>query len=168
METFFSVFMTELMSGLPPVERMAVVTIRLLAAAILGAIIGFQREQAGKPAGVRTHMLVSMGAAFFVIAPLESGFSTADLSRIIQGIVTGIGFIGGGAILKLRDEREITGLTTAAGILMTSAIGVGVGLGRLGSAILGVVLAWIVLAILGQVEYQLSRRKVTKAGTTRQ
>lgn len=168
METFFNVFMNELTSGLPAGEQMAIVTVRLLAAAILGAVIGIQRERAGKPAGVRTHMLVSMGSAFFVIAPLESGFSSADLSRIIQGIVTGIGFIGGGAILKLRDEREITGLTTAAGILMTSAIGVGVGLGRLGSAILGVALAWIVLGVLGQVEYQLSKRKATKDGITRQ
>jgi putative Mg2+ transporter-C (MgtC) family protein len=167
-ESFFNVFINELTSGLPAAEQMAIVTIRLLAAAILGAVIGIQREQAGKPAGVRTHMLVSMGSAFFVIAPFESGFSSADLSRIIQGIVTGIGFIGGGAILKLRDEREITGLTTAAGILMTSAIGVGVGLGRLGSAILGVVLAWIVLGVLGQVEYQLGRRKAAKDGITRQ
>jgi len=167
-ETFFTVFMNELSSGLPAGEQMAIVTIRLLAAAVLGAVIGIQREKAGKPAGVSTHMLVSMGSAFFVIAPFESGFSTADLSRIIQGIATGIGFIGGGAILKLRDEREITGLTTAAGILMTAAIGVGVGLGRLGSAILGVALAWIVLGVLGQVEFQLSRRKAAKAAITGQ
>ncbi len=112
-------------------------------------------------------MLVSMGTAFFVLAPLETAFTSADLSRIIQGIATGIGFIGGGAILKLREEREITGLTTAAGIWMTSAVGVAVGLGRLGSALLVVALSWIILAVLGRIEYQMSRRKEASIEVTK-
>lgn len=168
MDTFVTVFMNELAGGLLATEQLAIVSIRLLAAALLGAVVGIQREQAGKAAGVRTHMLVSMGSAFFVIAPIESGFSSADLSRIIQGIATGVGFIGGGAILKLRDEREITGLTTAAGIWMTSAIGVAVGLGRLGWALLGVVLAWLVLGVLGQIEHHRSKSKELKAETTKE
>ncbi|MFN0130633.1 MAG: MgtC/SapB family protein [Verrucomicrobiales bacterium] len=71
------------------------------------------------------------------------------LSRVIQGIATGIGFIGAGAILKRRDEGEIEGLTTAAGIYMTAAAGVTVGLGRLGLAVLSVILTWIVRCLLG-------------------
>lgn len=159
MDTFFAVLTNELAGGLPSAEQLARVGIRLLAAALFGAVIGIQREHAGKAAGVRTHMLVAMGSAFFVIAPLEAAFSSEGLSRIIQGIVTGIGFIGGGAILKLRDEREITGLTTAAGILMTSAVGVATGLGLLGAALLGVALSWIVLGVLGQIEFQMSKHR---------
>jgi putative Mg2+ transporter-C (MgtC) family protein len=80
--------------------------------------------------------------------------SSSDLSRVIQGLTTGIGFIGGGAILKLSEHREVQGLTTAAGIWLTAAVGVAVGLGRWGSAALSVVLTWIILAILGQIEYR--------------
>lgn len=72
----------------------------------------------------------------------------SDLSRVIQGLATGIGFIGAGAILKLLDQREIEGLTTAAGIWMTAAVG----LGRIGLAFLSVILTWIVLAAIGRIE----------------
>jgi putative Mg2+ transporter-C (MgtC) family protein len=145
-------FVKELTDGLPDAAQAAHVVVRLIAAALLGAVIGIQREHAGKPAGLRTHMLVALGAALFVIAPLEFGMSPEDLSRVIQGLATGIGFLGAGAILKLREEREITGLTTAAGIWLTAAIGVAVGLGRWGSAALGVVMTWIILAVLGRIE----------------
>ena len=74
-----------------------------------------------------------------------------------KGLATGLGFIGGGAILKLSDERRITGLTTAAGLWMTCAVGVAVGLGRFGSALIGVVLAWIILALLGRLEQRIDR-----------
>ena len=73
------------------------------------------------------------------------------------GLATGLGFIGGGAILKLSEERRITGLTTAAGLWMTCAVGVAVGLGRFGSALIGVVLAWIILALLGRLEQRIDR-----------
>jgi putative Mg2+ transporter-C (MgtC) family protein len=72
--------------------------------------VGAQRESSGKPAGLRTHMLVAMGGALFVLAPLEAGMELNGISRVLQGIVTGIGFIGAGAILKLQDKREIEGL----------------------------------------------------------
>jgi putative Mg2+ transporter-C (MgtC) family protein len=78
------------------------------------------------------------------------------LSRVIQGIVTGIGFIGGGAILKLQEQRVVEGLTTAAGIWMTAAIGIAVGLGRLGLALMGMILTWLTLAIIGRMEGWLS------------
>jgi putative Mg2+ transporter-C (MgtC) family protein len=149
----------ELIGGLPDAAQMARVAIRLIVAALLGAVVGIQRERVGKSAGIRTHMLVCMGTAFMVIVPLEAGFSSTDLSRVIQGIATGIGFIGGGAILKLDKEREITGLTTAAGIWVTAAIGVAVGLGRLGSAVLGILLTWIVLAVVLRIELRTVRKQ---------
>jgi putative Mg2+ transporter-C (MgtC) family protein len=130
--------------------------IRLLAAALLGAMVGIQREQIGKPAGMRTHMLVALGAALFTLGGGEAGMDSADLSRVIQGLVTGIGFLGGGAILKLSKEREIQGLTTAAGIWMTAGVGVAAGLGRLGLALLSAFLAWFILGILGKIEYRIS------------
>jgi putative Mg2+ transporter-C (MgtC) family protein len=145
------VFLEELTAGLPDAAQMARVIIRLVVAVLLGAVVGIQRESAGKPAGIRTHMLVAMGAALFVIASLEFGMSASDLSRVVQGLATGIGFIGGGAILKLTEEREVEGLTTAAGIWMTAAIGVAAGLGRWGSAALGVILTLIILSIIGHV-----------------
>jgi putative Mg2+ transporter-C (MgtC) family protein len=152
-------FMQEMMAGLPDGEQMARVIIRLVAAALFGAIVGIQRERAGKPAGVRTHMLVALGAALFVISGLEFGMDSADMSRVVQGLATGIGFIGGGAILKLTAEREVEGLTTAAGIWMTAAVGVAAGLGRWGSAGLGVVLTWTILSIIGEITHRLELRK---------
>lgn len=147
-------FIAEFTSGLPTAEQFAHVVVRLVAAALLGGIVGYERERAGRPAGLRTHMLVSLGAALFVIAGDEFGMDSADLSRVIQGIATGIGFIGGGAILKLAAEREIKGLTTAAGIWMTAAVGVAAGLGRWGSAAIGVLLTWVILSILLKLEKQ--------------
>jgi putative Mg2+ transporter-C (MgtC) family protein len=124
------------------------VLVRLLAALLAGAIIGYQRERSGKAAGLRTHMLVSMGTALFVIACMETGMEHDAMSRVVQGLTTGIGFLGAGAILKLEDEQRIKGLTTAAGIWMTAAVAVAIGLGQLATAAIGVVLAWIVLAAL--------------------
>ena len=83
------------------------------------------------------------------------------LSRIIQGVVTGIGFLGAGSILKLNEECDIQGLTTAAGVWMTAAIGVAVGLGELGLALLSAILTVIVLTTLGQVDYKSEKKPVT-------
>src|ERR687889_2336862 len=142
----------ELSSGLPDVRRLTHVLIRLLAATVLGAVIGFQRERAGKPAGLRTHMLVTLGTAVFVLACSGVGMSSDGLSRVIQGIVTGIGFIGAGSILQLSEERDVQGLTTAAGIWMTAAVGVAVGLGSLGVAILSTVFTLIILSFAKRFE----------------
>lgn len=143
---------SELTSGLPDRNELAHVIVRLLAAVILGAIVGWQRERAGKAAGLRTHILVALGTTLFILAASGSGMSPDGVSRIVQGISTGIGFIGAGAILKLSDTREIKGLTTAAGIWMTAAIGVAVGLGGLGLALLGTILTWVILASIGLLE----------------
>lgn len=147
-----NIILEEIFSGLPDGPEMVRLVTRLLTAMILGALIGAQRESLHKPAGLRTHMLVAMGGALFVLAPLESGMELDGISRVIQGIVTGIGFIGAGAILKLRKKREIEGLTTAAGVWMTAAVGIAAGLGRLGLAFVSTVLTWITLSIIGKIE----------------
>jgi putative Mg2+ transporter-C (MgtC) family protein len=146
----------ELSAGLPDAAQAVRIALRLLAAALAGAVIGIERESSGKPAGVRTHMLVAAGAALFVLASAEAGLDADGLSRVIQGVATGLGFIGGGAILKLTGQREIEGLTTAAGIWMTAAIGVAAGLGRLGLALLSAGLTWLILDLLGRLERRLN------------
>jgi putative Mg2+ transporter-C (MgtC) family protein len=145
METISDLF------DLPNGSQFVRVTVRLVVAAILGGILGFERERKGKAAGLRTHILVALGTALFTIAPLESGMSIADLSRVFQGIATGIGFIGAGTILKRTEQEEIKGLTTAASIWLTAAIGTAVGAGRLWLPILGAFFAWITLSVLGYV-----------------
>ena len=145
-------FINEFWAGWPDAAEIGRVLFRLLAAMVLGGAIGLQREHAGKPAGLRTHMLVSMGACLFVLACITHDFDNADLSRVIQGLATGIGFIGGGAILKLAADHEIKGLTTAAGIWTTAAIGVAVGLGHWGLAAMAVVMTLFTLAVLARFE----------------
>ena len=153
------VLLEELTAGLSDMDQIVRMAIRLIAATVLGGIIGIERERLGKAAGLRTHMLTALGSALFVVSAAEAGMSIGDMSRVIQGLATGIGFIGGGAILKLAEEREIEGLTTAAGIWMTAAVGVAVGLGRLWTAVLSMLLGWIILRIVGSIEYQLERRR---------
>jgi putative Mg2+ transporter-C (MgtC) family protein len=97
-------------------------------------------------------MLVCMGTTLFVLAGAESAMQQDAMSRVIQGLATGIGFIGAGAIIKMESTREIRGLTTAAGIWMTAALGVAIGLGQLGTAAVGLLLAWIVLAVVIKLE----------------
>ena len=147
----------ELAAGFPQAEAMVRLSVRLIVAMIFGAVIGMQRERAGKPAGLRTHMMVALGAAVFVIASGEFGMNPDSISRVIQGLVTGIGFLGAGAILKLYDRRAVEGLTTAAGIWMTAALGVAVGLGRFGLALVATLLAWMTLSLVRQLEHILNR-----------
>jgi putative Mg2+ transporter-C (MgtC) family protein len=142
----------ELTAGLIDTRQLVHVLIRLLAATLLGAVIGLQRERAGKPAGLRTHMLVTLGTAVFVLACSGVGMSLEGQSRVIQGVVTGIGFIGAGSILKLSEQRDVQGLTTAAGVWMSAAIGVAVGLGSLGVAILSAVFTLLILSLAKRFE----------------
>jgi putative Mg2+ transporter-C (MgtC) family protein len=104
-----------------------VMALRLLLAAVLGAIIGYQRERAQKPAGLRTHTLISTGAALFTIASIYGFGVAADPSRLAAGIVAGIGFLGAGAIIRTREH--LVGLTTAATIWAVAAIGLAAGAG---------------------------------------
>jgi len=138
----------EELSDLPDAATCTRVAIRLLTAAILGGIIGFEREHRGKAAGLRTHMLVALGSALFVLVPQQAGGTSADISRVTQGLVTGIGFLGAGSIVKGVDERGVHGLTTAAGLWLTAAIGMTAGLGREVTAIASTMLAWVILSLL--------------------
>jgi putative Mg2+ transporter-C (MgtC) family protein len=135
-------------SDLPGVSDATTVTMRLVIAALLGGLLGYEREQRGKAAGLRTHMLVALGAALFVLVPQQSGMSNEDMSRVIQGVITGMGFLGAGAILKMTSEETIKGLTTAAGLWVTAAIGIAVGLGREASAVLSALLVVIILHLV--------------------
>lgn len=134
-------------SDLGDVSDITRICVRLLVALALGALLGYERESAGSAAGLRTHMLVSLGSALFVLVPLQAGMRVEDLSRVIQGVIAGIGFLGAGAILKLQSEDQIKGLTTAAGIWLTAAIGIAAGLGMEMTAILSALLGWVVLAM---------------------
>jgi putative Mg2+ transporter-C (MgtC) family protein len=125
------------------------IVVRLTLAAALGFALGFEREQKGKAAGVRTHMLVAIGSAMFVLVPQQTGIVPADMSRVIQGLVAGVGFLCAGTILKQgRDEQQVQGLTTAAGLWMTAAIGMACGLGREVTAVLSTLLALAVLSLV--------------------
>jgi putative Mg2+ transporter-C (MgtC) family protein len=104
-------------------------------------------------------MLVALGAALFTIAPLEAGMSFESLSRVFQGIAAGVGFLGAGTILKGREEQKIQGLTTAAGIWLTAAVGIAVGVGQLWIPALGVILALIILSVLVYLEKILRLRQ---------
>jgi putative Mg2+ transporter-C (MgtC) family protein len=145
-------------TDLPSAEQAARFVARLLVAAVLGGMLGYEREQAGKAAGLRTHMLVALGAAFFTLIPVPGTPEyEAALSRVLQGLVAGIGFLGAGAILKQSEAGIIRGLTTAASIWFTAAVGASVGAGRLVAAVLGTVLALVVLAVLGRLESRSAR-----------
>ena len=144
----------ELTAGLPDWPHLAHAIIRLLAAAILGGLIGWQRERAGKSAGLRTHILVAFGTCVLIVTCAGYGMSSDALSRVIQGIVTGLGFLGAGTILKSTDQIHIRGLTTAAGLWMTAAIGVATGLGMVGLAALVTVIALIVLTLVRRIEHK--------------
>ena len=135
-------------SDLLSIAEVTQVIVRLSLAALLGGLLGLEREHAGKAAGVRTHMLVALGSAFFVLIPVQAGITDGDLSRVLQGIITGVGFLGTGTILKGSHKGEIYGLTTAAGIWFTAAVGIAAGLGREASAILGAVLAFSIFTLI--------------------
>lgn len=136
---------------LPDAGRATRIVLRLSVAAILGGVLGFEREQKGKSAGLRTHMLVALGAALFVLIPQQAGVSDVDLTRVLQGLVAGVGFLGAGTIVKNGGEEEVQGLTTAAGIWLTAAIGVAAGMGREATAVLSTLLALVILATVPKV-----------------
>ena len=117
--------------------------LRLLIAVVLGALVGYERERAGKPAGVRTHGMVSLGAALFAVVSLHGFGSAGDPARVAAQIVTGIGFLGAGAILHQRDN--VHGLTTAASLWVTAAIGLAVGVGMLLMSLATAILVFLLL-----------------------
>lgn len=140
----------ELARSLPQGDELIRVALRMLGSLIIGTLIGLQRELSHKPAGLRTHLLVALGTTLLVVAVVNAGMKSGDISRVIQGLVTGIGFLGGGTILKLTHEHEIRGLTTAAGIWLTAAASIAVGLGKFVDAFVGVLFALAVLTAVGR------------------
>jgi putative Mg2+ transporter-C (MgtC) family protein len=142
----------ELLADSPGHLEIARIIVRLSVAVVRGGALGFQRAHVGRAAGMRTHMLVTLGAALVVLAPQLTGMTSADLSRVIQGALTGIGFIGGGVILKMSDEHQIVGITTAASIWLTATIGIVAGVGRLGLAAAGTILGYVILTAFFWVE----------------
>lgn len=135
-------------SDVPDLSTLTFITVRLVLAAVLGGILGYERELKARSAGVRTHMLVAVGSALFVIGPLQSGMPIEDMSRVLQGVVQGIGFLGAGAIIVRTKQDQVVGLTTAANIWATAGIGVLAGLGLETTAILSTAIVLIILAMV--------------------
>jgi putative Mg2+ transporter-C (MgtC) family protein len=137
---------------------------RVLLAFLLGGVVGFEREQMKRPAGLRTHMLVCAGAACFTVASIY-GFdelgTVRDPARLAAQIITGIGFLGAGAIF--RTGSTVQGLTTASSIWITAAIGIVAGLGLLTLAVFTTFLTWFALFVLKGIE--IKRRRVRRRGT---
>jgi putative Mg2+ transporter-C (MgtC) family protein len=139
-------------SDIADVDEATVIVLRLIIAIALGAVIGYEREMRGKDAGLRTHMLVSLGAAIFIIVASTGEMATADISRVMQGIIAGIGFLGAGAILKQEKGQEVRGLTTAASIWVAAAVGIAAGYGREATAVASTLAALFVLAVIAKLE----------------
>jgi putative Mg2+ transporter-C (MgtC) family protein len=137
---------------LPEAAYAARVAWRLGGAAVLGGLIGAQREWAGKDAGLRTHTTVSLAAAAFVLVGVEAGGAEPDVATVIQGIAAGVGFLGAGTIMKKSENEEILGLTTAATIWLTAAIGVAAGAGHVFIAAFCVAAAWLILSMFRLAE----------------
>ena len=150
--------MGELFS-VPNADYLMDVASKLGVAALLGGLIGFEREWSGKAAGLRTHMTVALGCATFMLTAVETSDDPDNISRAIQGIAAGIGFIGAGTILKRQDESDIKGLTTAASIWLTAAVGSAAGGGRGWLALIGVIIAFFILTFFTGVERWLSRKR---------
>jgi len=134
---------------------------RLIFAAAAGALVGIDREARGKPAGLRTHALVALGAALVTVCGiqyLQESPDKAALTRVIQGVIAGVGFLGGGAILRARDRDAITGLTTAATIWIVAALGVACGGGHWVAVSTAVVLVAIILVFGRRIDQLLRER----------
>jgi putative Mg2+ transporter-C (MgtC) family protein len=161
-ETIGSTIRSEF-SDLADLADLTRVIMRLLLAVVLAAVVGFDRERRGSSAGLRTHMLVGLGVALLVTAS-ERSMDPESVSRVIQGIFAGIGFLGAGAIIKQSDKDEVRGLTTAASIWATAAIATTVGLGHEVTAIIATLLAIVILAVLLRLERRWSTESLTHKG----
>ena len=146
-------------SDVPDATQVTRIVLRLLVAATLGGLLGYERERQGKSAGVRTHMLVAIGAALFVLIPQQVGASSTDLSRVLQGLIAGVGFLGAGAIIMGNREVETRGLTTAASIWVTAAIGVAAGVGRESTAVLSTLIALLILSVVPWISRTKKQKK---------
>ena len=129
-------------------QQLLVISYRLMLALLVGGVLGFEREMQDKAAGLRTHMLVALGAALFtMVICLDPQSTPSDLSQVVKGVAAGVGFLGAGAILKGSRPDEIQGLTTAASIWMAAAAGLAVGAGWIWIGLLATAFAGLVLAL---------------------
>lgn len=152
--------------GLDPVDLQSLFTV--MVAAVLGALLGLERELAGKPAGIRTHVFVCAGAALMMVLGQgiidqfqkqeSSTVLTADPIRVLQAIVVGISFLGAGTIIHDRD-KGVEGLTTAATIYLTAGIGVATGVDRIPLAVIITISAVVLLVVIGKLERMIERPK---------
>lgn len=132
------------------------IVIRLAVSIVVGGLIGLERELEHKPAGLRTIILVCLGSTIFMLVGLNLGLASSELGRIVAGVVTGIGFLGAGAIIRARGE--VYGLTTAATIWLASGLGLAIGAGYYILAIIASAFVLVVLRILGILERALSKK----------
>lgn len=154
------------MFSVPEWNEIASISLRLLLAAALGAVIGWEREQNQRAAGLRTHILVSMGCALFVLSPVITEMTGEAQSRIMQGVIQGIGFLGAGTIVKLTDKAEVKGLTSAASIWCVAAIGLAAGVGALWMPVMATLIVWLVLRPLGAMEKHIKDKNPNRDGVT--
>jgi putative Mg2+ transporter-C (MgtC) family protein len=130
-----------------------VVLVRLLLATLAGAVIGWNRHRAGKPAGIGTHALVALGAALFVAVPIGAGPGHEDaLSRTIQGVAAGVGFLGAGEIFRDPGAGTVTGLTSAAALWVTAALGITIAAGSVFGSLTAAALVFLVLELAPRLE----------------
>ena len=132
--------------------------VRLLFAAICGALIGFEREKQKKAAGLRTHALVCIGACLFSLVGLElhSAVPHSDILRLLQGLLIGVGFIAGGVIF--REGSSITGLTTATGLWVLAAVGMSIGIGEYYLAVVATILTFFILNVIARLEDKMNNK----------
>jgi putative Mg2+ transporter-C (MgtC) family protein len=148
-----------MMTSIQPLELVG----RLLLAACLGGLIGLEREARQKAAGLRTNTLIALGSALFTLLSFATAWGTpTDPSRVAAGIVTGVGFLGGGVILRTRGH--VQGMTTAATIWVNSAIGMAAAVGSYRLAVATTVITLAVLRVLGIVERRIERRNPEGGG----
>jgi len=138
--------------------------IALLAAVLLGALVGMERQLVGHGAGLRTHIMVALASALFIVVSRRIGNQTdpVEVARVIQGIAAGVGFIGAGSILKLGPRHEVFGLTTASTIWFAAAIGTTCGLKEFSLAAIAAVLSIAVLVLLRPIEEYFGKKSGDK------
>jgi putative Mg2+ transporter-C (MgtC) family protein len=158
-----NVLWEELTAGLANPDDLLRVAIRLIAAIVCGGIMGLKRVSPQKPAGLRTHILVCLGTTVLLLLCSAAALSPEGTSRVIEGVVIGIGFLGAGSILKLSEEHLIHGLTASARIWTTAVVGTAVGLGRIGIALITAVLTVLILWAIGMLEGRVQKRLPEKA-----
>ena len=169
--------MERLLELLPTLRTDISILFRLVVAIVLGGAVGWERESAGKPAGVRTHMLVAAAAALFVALgdavlerfasqPVQGAVIQSDPVRIIEAIVTGVSFLGAGTIFVSHGRERVEGLTTAATIWVTAALGIAVGLERYVLALGCTVIVFVVLRVVRQLPFEGDQQARSGAANT--